>query len=197
MLFTNTAMLLICIVSTASTTSMVFGDAPVYRYSMCNGTEYNFNECQLPIPDLGSTCPSFATVNCTEGLITTATLLVLLYDCMMLSFSAAVISRCYSDGEFRLSNASTNFTSDGSVLVTGRIEVCANYSFTSLCYQYWDPVDAQVFCRNYLNSQGYYSSNISEFFYVPSKYRKMIKNCLLQLATQLFHPSTATVMQGL
>ena len=48
--------------------SMVFDDAPVYRFSMCNGTEYSFNECQLPIPDSDSMCPSFATVNCTEGL---------------------------------------------------------------------------------------------------------------------------------
>ena len=55
-------------VNTASTTSMVFDNAPVYRYSMCNGTEYMFNECQLPVPDSDSTCPSFATVNCTEGL---------------------------------------------------------------------------------------------------------------------------------
>ena len=54
--------------NTASTISMVFDNAPVYRYSMCNGTEYNFFECQLPVPDSDSMCPSFATVNCTEGL---------------------------------------------------------------------------------------------------------------------------------
>ena len=47
---------------------MVFDNAPIYRYSMCNGTEYNFNECQLPIPDSDSMCTSFATVDCTEGL---------------------------------------------------------------------------------------------------------------------------------
>ena len=69
MLFMVTAMVLFCAENTASTTSMVFGDVPVYRYSMCNGTEYNFNECQLPIPDADFTCPSFAAVNCTEGLI--------------------------------------------------------------------------------------------------------------------------------
>ena len=68
-----TCWLLLCdfllfLVSTASTTSMVFDDAPVYRYSMCNGTEYNFFECQLPIPDSDSMCPSLATVDCTEGL---------------------------------------------------------------------------------------------------------------------------------
>ena len=56
--------------ATASMTSMVFDDAPVYRYSMCNGTEYVFNMCQLPVPDSDSMCPSFASVNCTEGLHT-------------------------------------------------------------------------------------------------------------------------------
>ena len=56
------------VVNTASTISAVFDNAPVYRYSMCNGTEYMFNECQLPVPDSDSICPSFATVNCTEGL---------------------------------------------------------------------------------------------------------------------------------
>ena len=79
-----TAMVLFCAENTASTTSMVFGDAPVYRYSMCNGTEYNFNECQLPIPDVGFTCPSFATVNCTEGLIITSLLQPCRsHDCMI------------------------------------------------------------------------------------------------------------------
>jgi hypothetical protein len=58
--------------SSASMISMVFEDAPVYRYSMCNGTEYVFNMCQLPVPDSDSMCPSFATVNCTEGLHTIA-----------------------------------------------------------------------------------------------------------------------------
>ena len=82
----------------------------------------------------------------------------ILYFCL---YTAAVISQCFSDGDFRLANASTNFTSDGSVVVTGRIEVCSNFSYASLCSQYWDPVDAQVFCENYLNSMGYYS-NISK-----------------------------------
>ena len=56
--------------NTANTISMVFDNAPVYRYSMCNGTEYTFNMCQLPVPDSNSMCPSFATVNCTEGVFT-------------------------------------------------------------------------------------------------------------------------------
>ena len=77
-------------------------------------------------------------------------------------YTTAVISQCYNNGDFRITNASTNFTSNGSVIVTGRIEVCSNFSYTSLCSQYWDPVDAQVFCENYLSSMGFYS-NISKF----------------------------------
>ena len=77
-------------------------------------------------------------------------------------YITAVIAQCFSEGEFRLANPSTNFTSDGSVITTGRIEVCSNFTYASLCSQYWDQVDAQVFCENYLNSIGYYS-NISKF----------------------------------
>ena len=76
--------------------------------------------------------------------------------------STIVISQCYNNGDFRLANSSMNFATNGSVIVTGRIEVCSNFSYTSLCSEYWDPVDAQVFCENYLNSIGYYS-NISKF----------------------------------
>ena len=57
-----------CIIeNTASTTSLVFGDAPIYRYSMCNGTEYNFSRCQLPRSNSNSVCSSIGIVNCTEG----------------------------------------------------------------------------------------------------------------------------------
>ena len=63
---------------------MVFDNALVYRYSMCNGTEYNFNECQLPIPDSDSMCPSFATVDCTEGLHNIPVTIIeqISYDCI-------------------------------------------------------------------------------------------------------------------
>ena len=54
--------------NTASTSSVIPTDAPIYRYSMCNGTENNFRGCQLPRSDSGSTCPSIGAVNCTEGM---------------------------------------------------------------------------------------------------------------------------------
>lgn len=55
--------------NTASAVSLVPQDVPIYRYSMCNGTENRFNKCQLPRSD-NSTCPSIAAVNCSEGIST-------------------------------------------------------------------------------------------------------------------------------
>ena len=56
------------IVNTALTSSVIPTNAPIYRYSMCNGTESRFDSCQLPRSDSSSTCPSIGTVNCTEGM---------------------------------------------------------------------------------------------------------------------------------
>ena len=52
--------------NTASST-VIFGNRPIYYNSMCNGTEYNFDDCQLPRLDSNSTCAAVGTVNCTEG----------------------------------------------------------------------------------------------------------------------------------
>ena len=69
-----------------------------------------------------------------------------------LSLLHIVITRCFREGEFRLANETIDHSFDGpyTQTVTGRIEVCANSSYKSLCYQYWDPVDAQVFCQDHL-----------------------------------------------
>lgn len=64
-----------------------------------------------------------------------------------------VVSRCYSDGSFRLANVtrdSSRSVNGLTLTVTGRIEVCANSSHKSLCSHYWDQADAQVFCEYYL-----------------------------------------------
>ena len=75
----------------------------------------------------------------------------------------AVITRCYRDGNFRLVNDTTDYSStDGSITVTGRIEVCSNSTYKSLCNQYWDPIDAQVFCQDYLRYRGSFYSTISK-----------------------------------
>ena len=72
-----------------------------------------------------------------------------------------MISRCYSDGDFRLFNAETSFDHTFSLSVSGRIEVCSNRSYKSLCYQNWDSLDADVFCKYYMrNYYGYSPEDI-------------------------------------
>ena len=150
----------------ASTSSVIPTDAPIYRYSMCNGTERHFNRCQLPRSDSGSTCPSIGTVNCNmcitkyDSIHTTCTLILFL--------SFVVISRCFSEGNFRLINRTTNFSTGGTITTEGRIEVCTNSTYSSLCDYYWNPVDAQVFCQYFVRY--YYgasaTTNISKKLHV-------------------------------
>ena len=126
-------------------------DAPIYRYSMCNGTEQHFSGCQLPRSDSGSTCPSIGTVNCTEGMRVSLNMIAYTPLCTLILFlSLAVISQCFSEGNFRLTNRTTDFSGAGSIKVEGRIEVCTNSTYSSLCDYYWNPVDAQVFCRYFM-----------------------------------------------
>jgi hypothetical protein len=77
--------------------------------------------------------------------------------------SVAVVAQCFYDGQFRLANSNTTYGSDGSIEVFGRIEVCANFTYGSVCDYGWDLPDAQVFCRNYAqNFFGINASNISK-----------------------------------
>lgn len=50
------------------------------------------------------------------------------------------------DGDVRLMNGSVN------TLISGRVEVCFNNSYGSVCNHRWDEVDATVVCRQ-LNMQ--------------------------------------------
>ena len=150
----------ICILhaeSTATTTSLTSGDVPIYT---CNGTEHSFDaECRLLRPDY--ICPSVAAVNCTEGISCPDILYIWCSKiCLIL---CAVITRCFSEGSFRLVNETRDYSVDGSTMVTGgRIEVCSNSSYKSLCSLYWDPIDAQVFCRDFLKYRAPFNSNISK-----------------------------------
>ena len=126
---------------------------------MCNGTEYSFGGCQLPRSDSNFTCPSIAVVNCTEGVILDTE------DCMpiiIITTSYAVIARCFYDGHYRVINGTTTLSTDGTITATGRIEVCSNFSYKSLCDQYWDPVDAQVFCHTFMRRfiAGYFPGSV-------------------------------------
>ena len=77
--------------------------------------------------------------------------------------SFTVIPRCYSDRGFRLINSTTNFFAAGSFTVEGRIEVCINSTYSSLCDYYWNPVDVQVYCHYMASLYGVpASANISK-----------------------------------
>ena len=133
--------------NTASTSSVIPTDAPIYRYSMCNGTENNFRGCQLPRSDSGSTCPSIGAVNCTEGMYVSY---IIMMGTPFYFLSCSVASRCFTEGRFQLTNRTSDFFTAGSITIEGRIEVCLNSTYHSPCDYYWNPVDAQVFCRRYM-----------------------------------------------
>lgn len=58
-----------------------------------------------------------------------------------------------SDGVFTISNLTSELSSDGlSGIVTGRVDVCYNGTFSSVCDLNWDEVDAMILCENYLSN---------------------------------------------
>ena len=76
---------------------------------------------------------------------------------------SAVITRCPYEGQFILANSNITVRADGSTEVTGRVEVCANFTYGSVCDYGWDQADADVFCRNYVqNAFGIFTGNVSK-----------------------------------
>ena len=67
------------------------------------------------------------------------------------------------EGEYRRDNLNISSSFDGSITLSGRIEICSNGTYRSVCDYVWDQSDAEVFCRSSLQFYGIFTSdNISE-----------------------------------
>ena len=68
----------------------------------------------------------------------------------------SVLTQCYDEGQTRL--VDNNFSYDnvtGRGIYSGRVEVCYNGTYGSVCRSGWDQPDAEVVCRyNYGDSYG-------------------------------------------
>ena len=74
-----------------------------------------------------------------------------------------VVSQCFPDGEFRVANLTTNMDPDGfSGSISGRVEVCYNSTYGSVCDYGWDETDARVLCNFLTNLLGISSDVLGE-----------------------------------
>ena len=75
-----------------------------------------------------------------------------------------MITPCNSDGEFRLTNISNSTNPvEFSIVISGRVEVCYNGTFGSICDSGWDEPEARVFCTNFVTDLGIPPDFMSEF----------------------------------
>ena len=132
-----------------------FYSGPVYsgRYN-CSENAYNLYECPL-VPDGSCTDvgPSRAVgFRCVRGNYRKfIKLLAALYsnNCSFISWTTELFECYSSDGrDYRqFGGEFTYFPDSGGFRATGRVDVCFNRTFGSVCRRGWDEYDAMAFCR--------------------------------------------------
>ena len=80
-----------------------------------------------------------------------------------INFLSTAFIPCYGEGSVRIANNTSTFSRnfDGGFTSTGRVEVCYNGSYGSVCDVGWDDEDASVVCRRHFgieNGLSKYSS---------------------------------------
>ena len=141
---------------------------------MCPSNATSPAQCTAVAPPETSRCfggSSAAGVRCTQGMFVHHTCICLkasrktiIYNLLHCINLYAVITPCFSEGEFRLTNVSNSTNPvEFSIVISGRVEVCYNGAFGSICDSGWDEPEARVFCTNFVTNLGIPPYFMSEF----------------------------------